>query len=347
MSVVSKYPYLGPRVRFLKSKLLGMATIKNLLFTSSLDEFLSYLANTSYSPVVAKLGKDVSTQEFALRVRENAAREVYGVARTAPFLVRMALGDYLMKFEVENIKSIAKGMMAGMDRRSLEAGLNMSIEEALGRRHVIADLMSASNLNDLADRLRAMNHMAYKAFAKALELIHNHQEIQLAILDTLLESSYIEALTRYVRDDESLKEVITDMVDFYNLNILLRGTLWKLQPQVVEDMKVKYGYAYKIPPEDPGRLIEAVSQHPIIANILAVVRQADLTDIVRLLHASYYSYMSRRAREVFGKYTEFSPGAALIISHARDLEGDMVASMFNMVKLNISRDIRQELFILL
>ncbi len=51
MSVVSKYPpYLGPRVRFLKSKLLGMATIKNLLFTSSLDEFLSYLANTSYSP---------------------------------------------------------------------------------------------------------------------------------------------------------------------------------------------------------------------------------------------------------------------------------------------------------
>ncbi len=114
-------------------------------------------------------------------------------------------------------------------------------------------------------------------------------------------------------------------------------------------MKVKYGYAYKIPPEDPpGRLIEAVSQHPIIANILAVVRQADLTDIVRLLHASYYSYMSRRAREVFGKYTEFSPGgAALIISHARDLEGDMVASMFNMVKLNISRDIRQELFILL
>ncbi len=173
--------------------------------------------------MVAKLGKDVSTQEFALRVRENAAREVYGVARTAPFLVRMALGDYLMKFEVENIKSIAKGMMAGMDRRSLEAGLNMSIEEALGRRHVIADLMSASNLNDLADRLRAMNHMAYKAFAKALELIHNHQEIQLAILDTLLESSYIEALTRYVRDDESLKEVITDMVDFYNLNILLRG----------------------------------------------------------------------------------------------------------------------------
>ncbi|MFP3178303.1 MAG: V-type ATPase subunit [Thermocladium sp.] len=347
MSLVTRYPYLGPRVRFLKSKLLDMNIIKNMIFTTSSDEFFSLLGNTSYSSIVSRLSKDTSTQEFSLRVKENAAREVASIAITAPHLVRKTLMDYLLKFEVDNIKSIAKAILANMDRRSLEASLNMAVEEAMGRRHIMADLISSSNLSDLADRLKAQGHIAYRAFSKALELMHNHQDIQIAVLDTLLESSYMEALTHYVRYDESLKEVVTDMVDFYNLNILFRGSLWNLSAQVIDDLTIKFGNVYKVPPEEPGRLLESLSQHPIVANIFSVVRQATIVDAVRLLHASYFTYMMKKAKAIFGKYTEFAPGAALVISHARDLEGDMVSSIFNMVKLNISKDIRQELFILL
>ena len=344
---VVKYPHLGPRVRGIKARMLQPDQLKNLVMLGSVDDLLAQLSQTSYRAAVEKLTRETPPGVAQEAILSHVFGELYEASLTMPDAAKEASLTYLMRYEVDNVKSVARLMILGkFSREASEKAISWVFEDLMGRRFIFAELLNASNLEELASRARLLNHPTAEYLSRALELSRDYPAYGEAIVETLLDKSWIEPLLKF---DEPIKTVAEYMADFYNVNLVLRGKLWGLPPQLVEDLVVKTrrsGEFLKAYGVEAPRMIEELSQVPVV-NAVLTLGISELRDVVRYLHIAYYSTFRRFALGILNEETEFSPASALAMVHLRDLEAQVISSIYNVVWSNAERVVRERMYLIL
>lgn len=120
----SDYGYINARVRGMKSKLLGSA-----FFQSALDgsDFRAFVSSLSQSPYMRELEEAQARLSGLAVVDDAVARNFYGTARSlltfSSGKPNELIGTLLMRYDLANVKTIARGKHAGKELDDIRGSL--------------------------------------------------------------------------------------------------------------------------------------------------------------------------------------------------------------------------------
>ena len=334
---------LGPRVRGLRARYLTKDKLNSLILAQTVDDAINVLKGTDYGEVLERLGKITSETQVTNEVRSHIVKIISSMAMSVPEPASTVLRSYLIRLELENVKIIAKSLIKGLEGTSLEGSINVSVEEELGRRHILAMLLSSRDVEDLRNKLLELRHPAGTALDSFLKVSKQAPQYSAMLIDTFIDKSFIEYLSRLSRVDYSLKKFIQSLIDYYNINIILRGKLWELPQELVNELVIRSGTvaptALKIYGESPTRLLEAVANvFSALDQLIKVAGSSDLRLLVQYLGPFSYRFSKDLEDYMISLFTEFSPGAALAAVHFKFMEGELVITLINAFLEGLSRD---------
>ena len=191
----SDFGYINARVRGLKAKLLGDEFYNDALSGTDFSAFMSSFAQTTYSREVeeaqARHGGDLKTVDDAL------ARNFYTTTRTllnvADGLPERLLKLLLLRYDLGNLKTIARAKSAGRDPEDVQAGLLPAGEL---KPAVLEAVAQASDLPAAAQAVAVTGHPLGPAFTRAVAAYSSDGDLY--ELELTLDRAYYEALSREV-----------------------------------------------------------------------------------------------------------------------------------------------------
>ncbi len=123
---VIKLTALGPRVRGgLRARYLSKDKLNALILAQTLDDAVNVLKGTEYGgDALERLGKIVDEAQVTNEVRSHIIRSISSLASSVPSPASTILKSYLVRFELENVKVIAKSLTRGIGGRRIIRGFN-------------------------------------------------------------------------------------------------------------------------------------------------------------------------------------------------------------------------------
>jgi V/A-type H+/Na+-transporting ATPase subunit C len=113
---VAGYAAINARVRVMYSSLLSEDTISQICEASDLNGLLELLKPTVYGPYLEKVkDRDLSARRVAFQIRGRLADAYTSIAHTAPENTRDLIAARYRYFEVDNLKAVLRGIVAGAD----------------------------------------------------------------------------------------------------------------------------------------------------------------------------------------------------------------------------------------
>ena len=187
------FGYINARVRGLKAKLLGDEFYTEALGGSDFRAFLSTLSQTAYSREVdeaqARYGGELRTVDDAL------ARNFYTTTRTllnvADGLPERLLKLLLLRYDLGNLKTIARAKSAGRDAEDVQAGLLPAGEL---KPAVLEAIAQAADLPAAAQAVAVTGHPLGGAFTRAVAKFTSDGDLY--ELELALDRAYYDALER-------------------------------------------------------------------------------------------------------------------------------------------------------
>jgi len=220
--VPADFGYINARVRGLKAKLLGDEFYGEALGTSDFRAFLSALGQTPYARELeeagARYGSELRTVDDAL------ARNFYGTTRTllnvADGLPERLLTLLLLRYDLHNLKAIARAKHAGRDLEEVRSAL---LPAGDLKPAVLENVASASDLPAAAQALAVTGHPLGGAFSRAAALYAGSGDLY--EFELSLDRAYYEALLEEADRGgypEDFKRYIQREVDATNIRTALK-----------------------------------------------------------------------------------------------------------------------------
>lgn len=221
----SDYGYINARVRGMKSKLLGSSFFQGALDAS---DFRAFVVTLTQSPYMREM-EEAQARHSGLAVVDAAvARNFYGTARSllsfSSGTPNELIGTLLMRYDLANVKAIARGKHAGKDLDAIRGSLfpagefkPVLLEEAAGA----ADMAAAAQV------LAFTGSPIGAAFLKAARRYQADNDLY--SLELSLDKAYYEATLQRAEDAGAPADLMRHLqreVDATNLltALKLRGT---------------------------------------------------------------------------------------------------------------------------
>lgn len=217
----SDYGYINARVRGMKAKLLGPSFYQAALDGTDFRAFTSALAQTPY---MRDLEEAQARQEGLPAVDRAVARNVYRTAHSmlsfADGTPRALIGLLLMRFDLANVKSIARGKHAGKGLDEIQGSLFPAGEL---KPSLLEEAAVASDMPAAAQVLALSRTEVAAAFLKAARRYQSDHDLY--SLELALDQAYYRALLE--RADRAgapaeLKRHLQREIDATNLRTALK-----------------------------------------------------------------------------------------------------------------------------
>lgn len=302
MSSVIKRPYLGPRVRGLKTKELPREKLISLLHANSLDEFLNILKTTQYTITLDRLTRQ-NFHEFRRSLVNTYLERIRSIFLGSGTDVKSVIYLHLRYFEYDNIRNLAIAIKAG---KNPEDFIVWEPLEFTRRRHIIAALLGARSVEEVGDRLKQLKHAAYKAF----DLAAKYGEDKLSIF---LDRQWIEDFYSIAASekDKSLQMFANDLKEYFNVVIAIRAKIWGLTEELNELIVGRPTHLVLSAIKDPpARFLENAGTTPwgrILADLVA--ESPTIENMAVALDNIYPAYMKKLSSIYIVRFSEFSLGA--------------------------------------
>jgi V/A-type H+-transporting ATPase subunit C len=257
---VAQYAYLNTRVSLFAGQLLDVHQVNALIDQSNEPEQpLPGIAPRMPGAIASPYVGDLDQNNVTILLRELAVliRPVSGAARDL-------LGYWAHRFELNNLKVLIRGKMAGQPQHMIEAQLlDMGHFTSLP----IGELLQCDTSAEL---LRRLEQTPYAEIARQARRLLEQGEALFA-LDAALDRRYYAGLSRRGRvlDKASgphLRAIIGSIIDRVNLVWLLR-----------------YRYAYNLPPAQAYYLLIPASHRLATQQMQQLSQQATFDDAINNL----------------------------------------------------------------
>jgi V/A-type H+-transporting ATPase subunit C len=137
-----------------RSRLLSEQKLERLTDCKTLTEFASELGQTVYGKKIEQMTPPYTTNDFEKAFRENFIEVCIKIAQNAPNVVSAFLKTYLLKFELENIKTVLRAVSIGLPQDEIRNKLHLPVETFLKRKEVILKAAMGIQVKMVVDALQ-------------------------------------------------------------------------------------------------------------------------------------------------------------------------------------------------
>lgn len=195
-------------------------TLQKLEDITEIKEFIEFIS--TYYP-------GLSFNTYTIEDIERAFFHTYirligKIISNSPRNMRLFLKNYLMKYEIMNIKHVILGTILGMNTQEKSRMINMLVEKYLNNTEFMKELSEISSLDQIQ---LFMKYTKYnKVIREGILYFKNNNEI--FVLEAFLDQLYYNNLKEELKFLSQKEKVIISLYvryvsEIYNLNIIYRG----------------------------------------------------------------------------------------------------------------------------
>ncbi|MFX1377336.1 MAG: V0D/AC39 family V-type ATPase subunit [Promethearchaeota archaeon] len=195
-------------------------TLKKLEDITKIEELIEFIKR--FYP---GLTVDTFTIEEIERLLFHTYIKLIGrITVNSPRTMRLFLRNYLMKYEIMNIKNVILGTILGMDIKEKSKMVNKLVEKYLNNTDFINGLLEITSLDQI--QLYLKNTIYNKAVREGILYFRNTNEI--FVLEAFLDRLYYKVLGDIVKFLSPKEKIMISVYvkyksEIYNLNIIYRG----------------------------------------------------------------------------------------------------------------------------
>jgi len=242
MGNVGRFAAVNSKVRVLEGRLLEEGQIEKLLRCKTFGEALRYLNDsTPYRKVLKSYRiEDLHRGQLELILKRDYIKKFDKFQHYFNGDYKTLLKIFFMKFEIEDIKIIMRGIYIKKSRAELN--LLVTYQSALSSINY-EKLLKAPDIGSAMEELK--DTVYYRYIANSVREIEKEGFFR---FETSLDSSYYNELIRFIKkldkEDRKILEMISGIqVDLINLQWIFRAKkYYRLSPEEILAYTIYYGY---------------------------------------------------------------------------------------------------------
>lgn len=219
-AIVPSYAYTYIKLDFLKLLIIDDVSLQKLAKINDINEFIEFIR-----PFYPNLSiKEKSIEHIELALLDNYIKLVGKIMLYSPENMRLFLKNYLVKFEIMNIKQIIMSSILGMSIEEKKKNVNFLVEKYLDNEEFINNLLKLSTLDEIQLFMRKTKYNV--SIREGIVYFKKTKEV--FVLESFLDQLYYKNLKAQVKNlNKKEKEMISLFLNYiteiYNINILYRG----------------------------------------------------------------------------------------------------------------------------
>jgi V/A-type H+-transporting ATPase subunit C len=238
--IVPSYAYTYIKIGFLKRIIIPAEQLDKLNKTENIDELINTIK--PFYPNFDIKKKTITNIEKELY--HIYIKLIGKIISYSPQNLRSFLKDYLLKYEILNLKQIISGIILGTSIEKKRKNINFLVQKYLNREDFMNDLVRLPSLEEL--RLSLRNTRYYKPVREGLLYFRNNKEI--FVLESFLDRIYYKNL---VKKRKNLNKLERNMIvlfthyitEIYNIRVIYRGILNNIDRNLLAQFLVE-GYLF-------------------------------------------------------------------------------------------------------
>lgn len=158
----------------------------------------------------------------------------------SPESMKRFLSDYLLKFEIANIKQVIMGVITGLNTKEISKNINFSVEEYLEHKEFMNNLLEITSLDEI--QLYMSKTRYNKAIREGILYFKNNNEIFVmeAFLDQFYYNNLLEQEKYYDKKERKMiSSYIHQIIEIYNIRMISRGIINKIDKDLLKQFLVK------------------------------------------------------------------------------------------------------------
>lgn len=340
MSSAAKYSYLAPKAFYEKGMLLKVEDYKSLIEARDLEDLLSKLEETSYKRFIGKIEGEITPEYIegvALKALAETVKKIYrAVPEGKP---KEFFEAFVEKLLVGEIKVLLRVLLEGHTGREAEARIDWELLKVLGADKLFKLLTSYEGLRDVINYLK---NLPYREYLEDAETVYQTTKDP-GIYEMFLDKYILEKLTKGLEElgggdkVECLPLIVWD-IDFYNINVIVRGKQRRMPIGVLTKLIIRYGSVGR------GGLMSKLmaSENPMAE--LATTKfgyEARKYGLHRLTLESLEILYRRKMFQLgYRKFlgAPFHLGLAVALAYLKEIEAKTIAGIAVAVKNELSRE---------
>lgn len=167
MSQIKQYAAVLAKIGAEKGKLLSESKIKSLAESKNLASLVAQLRDSSYQAQIAKVPLPLTSRKLERAFNENLIEAYVKMIKNSPGRAADFLSIYVLRFEVENLKTLVKATNAGLGTEEKLGRVYLSAEDFLKRRVMLEEAAKASNLKQMQNTIKTS--MYASALSKGMQ----------------------------------------------------------------------------------------------------------------------------------------------------------------------------------
>jgi vacuolar-type H+-ATPase subunit C/Vma6 len=173
-----------------RGKLFGEAKIKSLAETKNLNDLVAQLHDSAYQEKIAKIPAPFTSRKLERAFHESLIETEIKILKKTPKNSLNYLLIYMLKFEVENLKTLIKATTAKLTFDERLSKIYFSAQDFLKHHQTLEEAAKAADLKQLVATLKGSQ------FASALRLgLESFEQTgSTTCLDVLLDKAFYEKL---------------------------------------------------------------------------------------------------------------------------------------------------------
>jgi len=240
-------------------------TLQKLDDIKDIKEFVEYISR--YYPGFTFNEYTIEDLEKALF--HNYFKLIGKIITHTPLNMRNFLRNYLMKYEITNIKRVILGTILGMSINEKTKMVNKLVEKYLNHSDFINKLIQISSLDEIQLFFKPTRYN--KVIREGILYFKNTNEI--FVLEAFLDQLYYKTLKKELRRLNKKEKVMISLYvkyisDIYNLNLIYRGIITHIDNNLISQLLVdNYLFLNQaildkcLDLTDVNDLINVISQH--------------------------------------------------------------------------------------
>jgi vacuolar-type H+-ATPase subunit C/Vma6 len=272
LSQTTSYAPILAKIGAERSKLLTEDKLKAISGSRNLTEFSAQLRDTAYQEQIAKVISPLTTRKLERAFNENLIEIFIKIIKNSPKKAKKYLELYLLRFEIEHVKTIMKTTHAKLTPEQKLAKIYFSVENYFKKRAAMEEAVKASNVGQAIHAFKGMEYwsalnMGLKNYEENASTTHFDIFVDKLFYEKLYES--FECLSKKEKRNAFFYASMEN--DGFTLLTLLRGKALYHEPN----------WLRIIIPSNYFNLNQAMVE--------AVVSADDFDSALKIILGSYYS----------------------------------------------------------
>ncbi len=190
MSQTTRYAAVLAKIGAEKSKLLSEAKIKSLAESKNLPAFAAQLRDTCYQTQIAKAPLPLTSRKLERAFNENLIESHVKMIKNTPTKAANFLSVYILRFEVENLKTLIKATNGELGTEEKLSRIYFSAEDFLRKRVMLEEAAKASTLKQMQNSIKSS--MYASALSRGMQVYEENGST--SALDILLDKVFYDSL---------------------------------------------------------------------------------------------------------------------------------------------------------